>query len=131
MSTKGIVDMVYRPNMCFNHFLKDDFLYISYKNKIEPLTEEEKQHGLFCYDYFKGYDEVVCGNEIIEILKGAREYSSYDITSIIEQIRVKLKWLREAYPEEFGEEKWNYDLDEDFAEGISDFATRKEHHGFW
>ena len=26
MSTKGIVDMVYRPNLHVNHFLKDDFL---------------------------------------------------------------------------------------------------------
>ena len=44
MSTKGIVDMVYRPNLHVNHFLKDDFLYISYKEKIEPVTEEDEKN---------------------------------------------------------------------------------------
>ena len=131
MSTKGIVDMVYRPNMHVNHFLKDDFLYISYKEKIEPVTEEEKKTRLYCYEYYKGYDEVVFGSEIIDILKGARQYSEYDITPIIEQIREKEKWLRNAYPDHFSHENWKYDLDEVFDEEISSFARKRNHEIVW
>ena len=131
ISTKGIVDMVYRPNMHVNHFLKDDFLYISYKEKIEPVTEEEKKTRLYCYEYYKGYDEVVFGSEIIDILKGARQYSGYDITPIIEQIREKEKWLRNAYPDHFSHENWKYDLDEVFTEEISSFARKRNHEIVW
>ena len=131
MSTKGIVDLVYRPNMHVNHFLKDDFLYISYKEKIEPVTEEEKKTRLYCYEYYKGYDEVVFGSEIIDILKGARQYSEYDITPIIEQIREKEKWLRNAYPDHFSHENWKYDLDEVFDEEISSFARKRNHEIVW
>jgi len=56
MSTKGIVDMVYRPNLHVNHFLKDDFLYISYKEKIKPVTEEDKKKDrMLRYEEYKGY----------------------------------------------------------------------------
>lgn len=123
--------MVYRPNMHVNHFLKDDFLYISYKERIEPVTEEEKKTRLYCYEYYKGYDEVVFGSEIIDILKGARQYSGYDITPIIEQIREKEKWLRNAYPDHFSLENWKYDLDEVFAEEISSFARKRNHEIVW
>ena len=129
MSTKGIVDMLYRPNMHVNHFLKDDFLYISYDKKIEAVTAEdrEKNEKLYRYERYKGYDEVVFGREIIEILKGARQYSNYDIRSIIEQIKEKEIWLRGAHPREFSYEQWKYDVEEDFATGISDYARRREH----
>ena len=122
MSTKGIVDIVYRPNMHFNHFLKDDRLYISYNSKIEPVSEKDKEDKYLRYEHFKGYDEVVSGSEIIDILKGARQYSNFDIKTIIEQIREKEKWLRDAFPNEFGQKQWEYDIDQDFAEDISSFA---------
>ena len=32
LSTKGVMDMVYVPNMCFNHFLRDDFLLAGGRN---------------------------------------------------------------------------------------------------
>ncbi len=132
MSTKGIVDMVYRPNLHVNHFLKDDFLYISYKEKIEPVTEEdEKNDRMLRYEEYKGYDEVVFGSEIIDILKGARLYSGFDITPIIEQIKEKEKWLRNKYPDEFSEERWKYDVDAKFAEDISSFARKRIHDVEW
>ncbi len=132
MSTKGIVDMVYRPNLHVNHFLKDDFLYISYKEKIEPVTEEdEKNDRMLRYEEYKGYDEVVFGSEIIDILKGARLYSGFDITPIIEQIKEKEKWLRNKYPDEFSEERWKYDVDAKFAEDISNFARKRIHDVEW
>ena len=132
MSTKGIVDMVYRPNLHVNHFLKDDFLYISYKEKIEPVTEEDKKiDRMLRYEEYKGYDEVVFGSEIIDILKGARLYSGFDITPIIEQIKEKEKWLRNKYPDEFSEERWKYDVDAKFAEDISSFARKRIHDVEW
>ena len=132
MSTKGIVDMVYRPNLHVNHFLKDDFLYISYKEKIEPVTEEdEKNDRMLRFEEYKGYDEVVFGSEIIDILKGARLYSGFNITPIIEQIKEKEKWLRNKYPDEFSEERWKYDVDAKFAEVISSFARKRIHDVEW
>ena len=132
MSTKGIVDMVYRPNLHVNHFLKDDFLYISYKEKIEPVTEEdEKNDRMLRFEEYKGYDEVVFGIEIIDILKGARLYSGFNITPIIEQIKEKEKWLRNKYPDEFSEERWKYDVDAKFAEDISSFARKRIHDVEW
>ena len=132
MSTKGIVDMVYRPNLHVNHFLKDDFLYISYEEKIEPVTEEdEKNDRMLRFEEYKGYDEVVFGSEIIDILKGARLYSGFNITPIIEQIKEKEKWLRNKYPDEFSEERWKYDVDAKFAEDISSFARKRIHDVEW
>ena len=132
MSTKGIVDMVYRSNLHVNHFLKDDFLYISYKEKIEPVTEEDiKIDRMLRYEEYKGYDEVVFGSEIIDILKGARQYSGFDIAPIIEQIKEKEKWLRNKYPDEFSEERWKYDVDAKFAEDISSFARKRIHDVEW
>lgn len=118
MSTQGIVDMIYHPNLHANHFLKDDFLYISYKEKITPVTIQEKNEKQWMYERYKGYDEIVCGNEIIDILKGARKYSNYDISFIVKQISDKQKWLRVTFPDQFGEEIWKYDINSVFSEDI-------------
>lgn len=125
MSTKGIVDLVYHPNMHTNHFLKDDFLYISYKDKIEPVTDEERKIKEYRYSRYKGYDQLVCGSEIIDILKGAKKYSNYDIAPIIEKLKEKEKWLRETYPEHFGCDNWKYDIEEDFKSDISKQITER------
>ncbi len=132
ISTKGIVDMVYRPNSHVNHFLRDDFLYISYKDKITPVTEADiKADRYLRYEYYKGYDEVVCGSEIIDILKGAKQYSNYDITPLIEQLRAKIVWLRERFPDQFGEGHWQYDIDEVFSTEISEYARKRNHEIVW
>ncbi|MBO4999534.1 MAG: hypothetical protein J6C58_01730, partial [Bacteroidaceae bacterium] len=70
-------------------------------------------------------------NDIIDILKGARQYSGYDITPIIEQIRQKIEWLRNAYPDHFGLDEWQYDLDKDFSEDISKIARKRNHDIEW
>jgi hypothetical protein len=112
MSTKGITDLLYVPNKCFNHFLKDDFLYVSYSGKITETVPPED--GSF-YDRCTGYDEVVWGAEIIDILQGARLYSDYDISDIVRQIKEKKEWLIREYPDEFGPERWSFDVDKRFA----------------
>lgn len=113
MSVKGITDMRYIPNKVFNHFLKDDCLLISYGGVI---SEVEGGGNKLLLDRYSGYDEIIWGNEIISILKGARKFSNYDISPFIEQIRDKRDWLVTRYPEEFGPGRWKGDVDALFAE---------------
>jgi len=107
MSTKGITDMVYVPNLMFNHFLKDDCLLIAYGGKIVEDKPEER----YRLERYSGYDKRVWGNEIITILCGARKYSGIDIKPYIEEIRKKKEWLQQAHPEEFAPERWDIDID--------------------
>ena len=107
LSTKGIKYMVYVPNLWINHFLRDDFLLISYTGKINIINDNAKSH----FDKYGGYDYQVYGSEILEILKGAKLYSNYDISPIVEQIKEKQKILRKKHPDEFGEESWKFDVD--------------------
>lgn len=107
LSTKGITDMVYIPNLVFNHFLKDDCLLIAYGGKIVEDKPEER----YRLDRYSGYDERVWGNEIVNILCGARKYSGMDIKPFIEEIRKKKEWLQQAHPREFAPDKWDVDID--------------------
>ena len=110
LSTKGITDLRYIPNLWINHFLKDDCLLISYSGKIEEHPDS------IGFEKYSGVDERVLGNEILHVLKGARMFSQYDIAPIIELFREKQRILIENYPDEFGPHKWSFDLDEWMAE---------------
>lgn len=110
LSTKGITDLQYIPNLWINHFLKDDCLLISYGGKIEEHPDS------IGFEKYSGVDERVWGNEILDVLKGARMFSEYDIAPIMEQIREKQHILIENYPDEFGPHKWSFDLDKWMAE---------------
>lgn len=105
ISTKGITDLVYIPNLWINHFLKDDFLLISYGGKIELIDDRK---GLCIYEKYTGYDETVCGNEIMDVMKGARQFSNFDIIALIEQIKDKKEILQKNHPEQFGPEVWSF-----------------------
>ena len=105
LSTKGITDLQYIPNLWINHFLKDDCLLISYGGKIEEYPDN------VYFDKYSGVDERVWGNEILDVLKGAEKFSGYDIAPIVEQIREKQRILIENHPNEFGPQKWDFDLD--------------------
>lgn len=110
LSTKGITDLVYIPNLWVNHFLKDDCLLISYSGKITVNPNERS------FEKYTGFDERVWGNEILDVLKGAEKFSNYDISCIVEQIREKKRILIENYPDEFGPHRWNFDIDKWLAE---------------
>ena len=114
LSVKGITDLKYIPNRFTNHFLKDDFLLISYGGK---LVEKDAPRDS-TLDRYDGVDEYVFGNEILTVLKGAREFSNYDISPIIEQIKDKVEMLAEKYPEDFGKDQWDFDADEYFSHGF-------------
>jgi len=113
LSVKGITDLVYVPNMTFNHFLKDDYLFIAYGGVIKET--ESTEYG-YVRKIHSGFDERVWGSEILEVLKGARRFSNYDITGIIQQIKEKKDWLINKYPNEFGPDRLSFDVDEYFAE---------------
>ena len=106
LSTKGITDLRYIPNLWINHFLKDDCLLISYGGKIEERPDS------IDFDKYSGVDERVWGNEILDVLKGAEKFSGYDIAPIVEQISEKKRIFIENHSEEFGPHRWNFDIDE-------------------
>ena len=106
LSAKGIADMVYIPSMFSNHFLKDDTMLISYKCKITIQNEDATLY----MDKYSGYDYCIHGIEILKILKGARDYSQYDIELILSQITQKIQWLKEKNPEDYSTEAWSFDL---------------------
>ena len=105
LSTKGITDLLYIPNLWINHFLKDDCLLIAYGGKIE------RNPDLNSFEKYVGFDERVWGNEILDVLKGAERFSDYDISAIVEQLRDKKRILIEKHPDEFGPNKWDFDVD--------------------
>ena len=113
MSAKGITDMVYIPNRFSNHYLKDDFLLISYGGKLTEVTDPPPRLSIEKYDCWHEY---VWGSEIVTMLRGARKYSGMDITPFIEQLKEKKEWLQAEFPDEFGPERWNIDVDRMFEE---------------
>jgi len=114
LSTKGIVDMLYIPNMHINHFLKDDCLLVSYDKQIRKNTDCRA----CIFEKYKGWDERIYGSEIIGVLKGARKYSNYDISSIIEQIKEKQIVFKERHPRDYEYECKNFDVDACFRDAF-------------
>ena len=115
LSTKGITDLLYIPNRFSNHFLKDDCLYIAYGGKIK---EVEPSRDGSSYPQYSGFDERIWGNEIISVLKGAQLHSNYDISGFIQQLKEKKDWLIKEYPNEFGPDKWDFDIDRQFSDAL-------------
>lgn len=116
MSTKGITDLVYIPSLYSNHFLKDDCLLIAYGGKI---NEKEKASTEFSLDKYAGWDERVWGFDIVTILIGARKYSGYDIEPFIEKLKWKKEYMQTQFPDEFGGDQWEMDVDLLFVEALS------------
>lgn len=107
MSSKGVVDMLYRPNLVFNHFLKDDLLFISYNNKIDQSLDNISL-------MYKSDIYFVDGNDILQMLKAIKRYSNYDISKIIVQLKDKLNWFKDNYPEDYKNISPNFNIDDYF-----------------
>lgn len=116
LDTAGIKDMIYVPNLWVNHFLKDDKLVISYTGKLKEIKRKEEH---WSWTEYENEDFTVWGNEIIDVLKGARDYSGIDIKPFIKQLKNKLKVLREKHPEEFGD--YDPDLDKIFKKPFTNY----------
>ena len=102
LSANGVVDMKYVPSKYSNHFLKDDFLFISYNT---PISENPETSGII--DAYTGYDEQIYGNVILSFLKAARKYSAYDISEIAQMIQDKADWIVQTFPEEYSDFKFD------------------------
>ena len=90
--SKGIKQLIYKPNYLFNHIHKDDILYISYGKEIE----EKESDG---YKWYDNYDLAVRGNIIPHIADAAEKYSDYDVTEIRKEIERKKDWFYERNPD--------------------------------
>ena len=92
MSAKGVKHLLYVPNYTFNHLFKDDSLFISYDEAIEPTVSTDSG-----FRWYSGYKHVLSGSLIVDFVEAAAEYSDYDITEIMKEIEKKKAWYEEHY----------------------------------
>ena len=104
LKTTGVVDIGYQARK-INHLFKDDYLYISYKEKLKA---KETEWGTKDYT---NYDIAICGNSIIPILLYIEKYSNFNIDGVKEQIYDKIKWFKENCESEYNEFLGNIDID--------------------
>ena len=97
LKTSGIVDMAYKARK-INHMFKDDYLYISYKEKLKQET------GYLGFPEYTNEDIAICGNSIIPIILAAEKYSNFDATEIKKQIEDKRVWFRDNKPDDYKHE---------------------------
>ena len=88
LSAKGVVDMKYVPSKYSDHFLKDDFLFISYNT---PISENPEASSII--DSYTGYDERITRSVIVKFLRAASQYSEYETSNIERQIKEKADLL--------------------------------------
>ena len=97
LKTSGIVDMGYTSSPV-KHMFKDDYIYISYKEK---LRMEPNWLGL---DGYVNDDVCVCGWDIPNIVLAAELYSNYDTTWVRDQIEKKRIWYRDKHSDDYKHE---------------------------
>lgn len=99
LCAKGIKYLEYKPNYIFNHFHKDDDLYISYKDPIESHIEKT-DWGTERVVYDR-YDHRIDGGQIINFILMVQKYSpNIDTKPIIAEIYKKSRWMIETFPED-------------------------------
>lgn len=97
VKTSGVVD-IYYTSLKINHLFKDDYLDVSYTNKIKlKRTEYGEQTS--------GYDFSICGNDIIPVLLAIEKYSpNLDTSRARQQITDKFNWWKKNCREDY--ERW-------------------------
>lgn len=103
LKTSGIVSMGYTSSP-FNHMFKDDYVYISYKEKLRTETNR------FGFDEYVNYDVCVCGWDIPNIVLAAELYSDYDTSWVRAQIEKKRIQYRDEHSADY-ERKLGFDED--------------------
>lgn len=78
-----------------NHLFKDDYIYISYKEKLRIETNK------WGFKDYTNYDVCICGNSIIDIVLATEKYSNCDTSFVRSEIEKKRIWLRDNEPEEY------------------------------
>ena len=94
VKTSNVVDVDYQA-LKINHLFKDDYLYISYKNK---LSYSDDGYGFI---KINSYDIRICGNSIIPVLLEIEKHSNIDTSKVREKIIDKFNWWKEKYPEDY------------------------------
>ena len=91
ISARGVKYLLYKPNYSMPHLHKDDLLFISYDQPIEP--DKEDVNGI----WYHGYDHILWNGMIVPFLHAAKAYSNYDISAILEEVRKKERWYQKYY----------------------------------
>lgn len=94
ISVFGVKDIVYSPNYHLNHLHRNDHLYISYDKAI---SFEVDVNG---HKWYHDYDVVLWGHMIVKFIRAVREYQSYDIESIANEVKKKEAFFLEKFPQE-------------------------------
>lgn len=97
ISAKGVVDLVYKPNMWINHMFRDDSLYISYNKPI--IASEQDSFGRKVIDY-ENYDYVIDGTYAVDFVSVVKKYSDFDTSAIEQAILDKVDYYLEKFPDE-------------------------------
>ena len=96
MQAKGVVDVRYCPAYWSgNHMYKDDYLLISYKERITCRTPEVRRIPI---DEYQGYDIILFGRSIIDFIDGVETFSHLDVSGIREEMRKKRIWYVRKNP---------------------------------
>ena len=94
LKTSGVKDLYY-SYMKINHLFKDDYLDISYNDKIKVETDE------YGFKRTINYDFTICGNDIIPVLFAIEKNSSINTTAIRKKIAEKFEWWKEHEKDDY------------------------------
>lgn len=104
LKTSGVIDIDYKATKV-NHLFKDDYLYISYNEKLKI------EKDFLGFDSYVNYDIVVCGNDIIPILLAIKKYSNVDIDKVKRKVNDKVAWYRENCKDDYIRKFGDKDID--------------------
>lgn len=104
LKTSNVIDVKYMATK-LNHLFKDDYLYISYKQKLKM---EENSFG---FNDYTNYDVCICGSSIIPILLSIQKHSKINIDEVKNQINDKVEWYRKKYKDDYIRQFGNRDID--------------------
>ena len=99
ISAKDVKHLVYCPNYNYNHWLKYDFLYISYDDEI---TFEQSE--VFDYKYPVGARYTLSGNIIYDFINAVEKYSDYDLSAIKKEIKLHLLYFNARYEKDYNDD---------------------------
>lgn len=89
--------VAYNPSH-LNHLFKDDTLYVSYDRSIKPTSD-----GIFTT--YSGADFHISGNDIVNVVNHIEQHGLPDVQNEIQrvknEIREKVKWFKEHYPDDY------------------------------
>ena len=97
ISAKGVVDLVYKPNLWINHMFRDDSLYISYN---KPIREVERESFGRIVKEYEDYDYVIDGTDAIDFIAAVKKYSDFDTSNIEAAIIEKAAYYIDKFPDE-------------------------------